>query len=212
MSKLRVDRVVATGCVLAVMSTVGIGAIRGVMNTASHGSITEPSYNIIRPLAFAAANGVISGPSPDPRSEGESKILKCCKELTADEIYTLATLVYLESSIESVECQRDIASTVINRMVIENKSLDDIVYASGQFTPACRIPYEKPSDESLEAVKYIVKNGTTLPVYVTYFRSGYYHEWGDLIGYREYENTYFSYSIAIKELCEELGLISHDEE
>ncbi|MCM1226411.1 MAG: cell wall hydrolase [Clostridium sp.] len=118
--------------------------------------------------------------------------------LNESEIYELASLVYLEVGIECMDCQKDVASVVINRMMIEDKSLSEVIYEDGQFSPANMIPYTEPTDEQLEAVRYIVENGCTLPVYVTYFRSGWYHEWGGLVGYKQYENTYFSYDPELK--------------
>lgn len=122
--------------------------------------------------------------------------------LTDNEIQMLATLVNLESGVESYDCQRDVASVIINRMIIENSSLEEIIYSPGQFEPAYMISYSEPTKTSLKAVEDVIQNGTTLPIYVTYFRAGYYHEWGDLVGYRQYENTYFSYSTALKEQYE----------
>ena len=57
-------------------------------------------------------------------------------ELTDDEIYELATLVYLEAGAESYECQKAVASVVINRMTTQNKSLHSVIYAKNQFSPA----------------------------------------------------------------------------
>lgn len=122
--------------------------------------------------------------------------------LTDDEIQMLATLVNLESGVESYECQCDVASVIINRMIVENSSLEEVIYSPGQFEPAYMVSYSEPTETSLKAVEDVIQNGTTLPIYVTYFRAGYYHEWGDLVGYRQYENTYFSYSVALKEQYE----------
>ena len=125
--------------------------------------------------------------------------------LTDSEVYTLAALVYLEAGIESIECQRDVASVVINRMTLENKSLNDIIYEENQFEPAYMITETEPSDESVAAVKYVLEYGVTLPEYVTFFRAGYYHQWGDLIDYCQYDNTYFSYSEMVKSQTEEVN-------
>lgn len=118
--------------------------------------------------------------------------------LTEDEIYTLATLVHLEAGIECYDCQKDIASVVINRMLIDNLTLNEVVYAPNQFSPAYMISYSEPTEESLNAVKEVLTEGTTLPIYVTYFRADRYHQWDGFIGYIQYENTYFSYDVNLK--------------
>ena len=115
--------------------------------------------------------------------------------LTDDEIWMLATLVYLEGGIESIECQEAIASVVINRMLTEDKSMNEVVYADGQFAVAGYIASSMPDDVALGAVMSVVVNGTTIPKCVTYFRSGYYHEWNSsrIIPFCQIGNTYFSY-------------------
>ncbi len=123
-------------------------------------------------------------------------------DLTDDEINTLATLVTLEASVECYDCQKDVASVVINRMLIENLTLDEVIYADDQFTPAYKISYSEPTETSLEAVNEVISEGTSLPIYVTYFRSSWYHEWDGLVGYRQYENTYFSYDVDLKQAYE----------
>lgn len=114
------------------------------------------------------------------------------------EIYTLATLVHLEAGIECYDCQKDIASVVINRMLIDNLTLDEVIYAPNQFSPAYMISYSEPTEKSLNAVKEVLTEGTTLPIYVTYFRADRYHQWDGLVGYIQYENTYFSYDANLK--------------
>ena len=112
---------------------------------------------------------------------------------TEDEIYELATLVYLESGIEPYECQLAVASIVLNRMTTTGQSLKDVIYAKNQFSPAYLIESSKPTESTLNAVREVVQNGPTIPEYVTFFRADYYHNWSDLIiPYCVYGNTYFS--------------------
>lgn len=114
-------------------------------------------------------------------------------DLTDDEIYELATLVFLESGAEPYECQLAIASVVINRMTTQNVSLHDVIYAKNQFSPAYLIDDSEPSESTLNAVKEVIENGPTIPEYVTFFRADYYHNWSELITpYIQYGNTYFS--------------------
>ena len=62
-------------------------------------------------------------------------------EISSDDREMLARLVYLEANIESLECQKAIASVVINRWQCGSwgNSLTDVVYAQDQFTPSGEI-------------------------------------------------------------------------
>lgn len=118
--------------------------------------------------------------------------------LTTDELYLLATLVTLEGGVESYECKKAIASTVINRMVINNSALHNVIYAPNQYSVTNQLSYTTPTQEAINAVNDVIENGVTIPRYVTYFRARYYHTWGDQVPYTNIGNTYFSYSAAIK--------------
>jgi spore germination cell wall hydrolase CwlJ-like protein len=120
----------------------------------------------------------------------------CTYDFDLDEadILELATLVYLEVGIESYECQQAVASVVLNRMFVEDESLQSIIYADNQFTPASKIATSSPSESTLNATKDVIENGTTIPIYVTFFRSDHYHNWGSRYeNYKCIDNTYFSY-------------------
>lgn len=124
--------------------------------------------------------------------------------LTDEEKHEMATLVFLESGAESFECMCGVASVIVNRMTIEDKSLEEVIYASGQFDPAYLIPYYEPSESAIEAVEYVISHGPTIPPYVTFFRADYYHDWGDrYIPYTSIDSTYFSYDSLIRELWED---------
>lgn len=119
---------------------------------------------------------------------------------TENEINMLATLVYLEAGVESFDCQEAVVSVVLNRMYIYNKSLEEIIYEDGQFTPADNIQYSNPSNSTLKAVETVLSCGTTLPMYVTFFRSGHYHNWDSsrYVPYCNIDNTYFTYDKQLK--------------
>lgn len=119
--------------------------------------------------------------------------------LTEYEVELLSTLVYLEGGGESFECQKNIASTVINRMLTSDYTLSEILYANNQYSVASRLAYSSPSESCEEAVMEVLNNGATLPIYVTFFRADYYHEWGDQVPYCNVDNTYFSYSQSLFE-------------
>lgn len=118
--------------------------------------------------------------------------------LSASEIKMLSALVTLEAGSEGYECQKGVASVVINRMLTSGSSLSSVIYAKGQFSVAGRVSSTKPFEISTKAVNDVVYNGTTLPIYVTYFRAGRYHTWGDQVAYTRMDHTYFSYSKALK--------------
>ena len=113
--------------------------------------------------------------------------------LSESDIYELATLVYLESGFEPYECQKAVASVVINRMVNNGQTLQEVIYAENQFSPASKIASSQPSDSTLNAVREVVESGPNIPKYVTFFRAGYYHNWSEqIVPYCVYGNTYFS--------------------
>lgn len=118
--------------------------------------------------------------------------------LTADEKRMLAALVTLEVGTEGYECQKAIASLVINRMLTSGSTVSEVIYAKNQFSVASKVASKTPSEQCVKAVEEVLTTGTTLPIYVTFFRSRYYHSWGDQVPYGVMDHTYFSYSKALK--------------
>ncbi len=117
--------------------------------------------------------------------------------LTEDEATLLAALVTLEAGAESYECQKAVASLVINRMLTSGSTVEEVIYAKNQFSVAGRVASTTPFTSCVNAVDEVLTEGTTLPIYVTFFRAGYYHSWGDQVAYCCIDNTYFSYSQAL---------------
>lgn len=117
--------------------------------------------------------------------------------LTEYEVQLLSTLVYLEGGTESFECQKAIASTVINRMVNSGDTLIEVVYADNQYSVVSMLDSSSPSESAKDAVTEVLNNGVTIPTYVTFFRADYYHDWGDQVPYCNIDNTYFTYSQAM---------------
>lgn len=127
--------------------------------------------------------------------------------VTAEEREMLATLVYLESSICSEDCQRAVASVIFNRLDSGrwkkdvNKdskiTLYDIVYYPNAFSPAYLIEdyKDKTTQECYDAVDYVIQNGPTVPTYVRYFRTNYHFKWDGYKGYCDMDNVYFGYMI-----------------
>ena len=114
-------------------------------------------------------------------------------EITSEEREMLARLVYLEARGESLECQKAVVSVVFNRVKATGKSIKEIIYQKGQFSPAKHIYKTTPNNQSYEAVDYVIKNGVTLPSYVKYFRANYHFKWEGYEGYKKIDNTYFGY-------------------
>ncbi len=116
-------------------------------------------------------------------------------QITLDDRETIARLVFLEANTESLECQKAIASVVINRVNSGywGNTVNSVVYAKNQFTPASKIPYTTPTATNYEAVDYVLKNGSTFPSYVLYFRAGYHFNWSGYVPYTSMGNTYFGY-------------------
>ena len=114
---------------------------------------------------------------------------------TLDDRETLARLVFLEANTESLECQKAIASVVLNRVNSGywGNTVNSVVYAKNQFTPASRIPYVTPTATNYEAVDYVLENGATLPAEVLYFRANYHFNWNGYVPYTSIDNTYFGY-------------------
>ena len=125
--------------------------------------------------------------------------------VTAQERDMLATLVYLESSICSEDCQRAVASVIFNRLDSGrwkkdvNKdskiTLYDIVYYPNAFSPAYLIEdyKDKTTQECYDAVDYVIQHGPTVPTYVRYFRTNYHFKWDGYKGYCDMDNVYFGY-------------------
>lgn len=135
-----------------------------------------------------------STPTP-PAAEIEEEVQEPATylEMSEEDVKELATLVYLESGSESYECQKAIASVVIHRMQNGNLTLQEVIYAKNQFSPAYLIAESKPSESTMQAVREVLQDGPTIPNYVTFFRADYYHNWSDLIiPYCVIDHTYFS--------------------
>lgn len=119
-------------------------------------------------------------------------------EMGESDVYELATLVYLESGTESFECQKAIASVVIHRMQNDDLTLQEVIYAKNQFSPAYLIAQSEPSESTLQAVREVLQDGPTIPNYVTFFRADYYHDWSELIiPYCTIDHTYFSADVRL---------------
>ena len=125
-------------------------------------------------------------------NSGDNKEL--AYNLTSAEKELLAQLLYHEARGESLECQKAVASVVLNRVEsgLWGDTLKDVIYAKNQFEPVGKglLPNTKPLQKQYEAIDYVIENGATVPSNVLYFRAGHYFEWGT--DYINIDNTYFS--------------------
>ena len=105
----------------------------------------------------------------------------------------LATIIYLEGGGESYECQLAIGSVILNRLQdgYWGNTLEQVLYAKNQFTPAYKINSTTPTDQQRKVVEQLLTEGLTLPSYVMYFRAWYYFSWAT--PYKYIDDTYFSY-------------------
>lgn len=115
--------------------------------------------------------------------------------ITNEERELLAKLLYCEGGIESEECQRAIVSVIFNRL--ENgywgNTLHNVIYAKGQFEPVSKglLNKAKPKQQQYDAIDYVLKNGSTLPSWVQYFRANYHFSWKGYTPYCCLSTTYF---------------------
>lgn len=120
-------------------------------------------------------------------------------EYTEEEAMALAKIVYSEARGGSDEHQRDVASVVVNRAMINyggNSTIIGIITAPGQYVNSSRLASMSFDDKAYQNAIYVLENGPTLPSNVVYqanFKQGsgvhktYYYEW------LEYPYTYFCY-------------------
>lgn len=115
--------------------------------------------------------------------------------LTSAERELLAQLLYHEARGESLECQKAVASVILNRVdsKIWGDSLTDVIYAKNQFEPVVKglLPNTKPLEKQYQAIDYVLENGATVPEEVLYFRADHYFEWAT--DFMSMDNTYFSF-------------------
>lgn len=114
----------------------------------------------------------------------------------------LARLVYLEANTESLECQRAVVSVVINRWQdgMWGNTITSVIYYPHQFSPSGLIYKTTPTETNYAAVDQVLKNGSSLPSHVMYFRSGYGFSktWDGYAEYAQIGEVYFGYFLADK--------------
>lgn len=123
-------------------------------------------------------------------------------KFSEEDLYIFEQTVYLESGGESVECQMAVGSCILNRMVNENKSLQEVVYEPGQFDVAPNIGIASVSDTTKWVCKVLLKYGPSLPTCVTSFRTETYHNFNCINPYCQIGSVYFSHDTRY---CNDIG-------
>lgn len=92
-------------------------------------------------------------------------------ELTSEEEYLLASIIWLESRGESFEGQQAIAEIVLNRLIADGfpNTIHDVIFAENQFTTTAFLDDAKPGEIQYKAIKTALTGESVLPVDVYYF-------------------------------------------
>ena len=120
---------------------------------------------------------------------------KYAYDITSVEREMLARLVYREANTESIECQEAIVSVAINRWQDGRwgDTLEEVVYAKDQLSPANLLYCTTPNETNYEAVDEVIQNGCTIPEYVLFFRADYHFKWDGYKAYQKIDSTCFGY-------------------
>ena len=175
----------------------------------------EKHYKIIVSLIGMAVLLLIAIATKPPKIETKiveiekEKIIEVEKEptykynISSVEREMLARLVYLEANTENLECQQAVASVVINRWLSKQwgNTIASVIYSRYQFSPAGMIYKTTPTETNYVAVDHVLKNGSILPKYCLFFRSGHCFSdiWEGYAGYAKIDDIYFGYFMADKE-------------
>ena len=176
--------------------TYAMTEIENRLNEIEHGQteirdgLTEANGNISSLQTQVAQHEEAIKAIPTPKAEQTASKKKV--NLTESEIRMVASLVYLEAGDRSTACQRAVASVVVNRMRKYHMTARQTVYQNGVFSVAWKVARTTPSKKSIEAVRYVCKNGVTIPSGVTAFRNRHYHNFGRR--YKCIDGVYFSYA------------------
>ena len=165
--------------------------------------VSDQYLTTTKPETFKEVTELLPIPISTPSVSAEKMTINSWTEgryplevqLSENDKQILAALVWLEGRGEPIECQRAIASVVLNRMMVNGLSLYDVVYAPNQFSPAGRIESTRATQDisnQVAIVEDICMQGTSVPRYVLYFRAGYYFNWSTVENYGCIGNTYFS--------------------
>ena len=124
--------------------------------------------------------------------------------INVDDIDRLERLVYAEAGNQTLEAQKLVCVTVINRCFAEEfpNTVEGVIMERGngvyQFSCVPNGMYDnaKPTEQVRQAVKEVLSeyaNGTAAyPADMLFFRSGHYFNWSSVEDYRNEDDMFFS--------------------
>lgn len=183
--RLRRRRIQAITLLVLAISLVSIVALRAGQEPEAPAAPIATPTTLAHTLEGAKLQTVSEEPSvtapPEPSPEPESRY--AALEVSEDDIYTLACLVYHEARGESFEGQVAVIEVVLNRMLSLHfpDTVEEVVFQKygdvWQFSPAPYLWTAEPSETQYEAVEtalYSTEN--VLPVETVFFSGAPYNE------------------------------------
>lgn len=108
-------------------------------------------------------------------------------ELTDEEKYLLAQMIWVEAQGEPREGQQAVAEVVLNRLAADNfpDTLRNVIYAQGQFRSVPHLEDAKPNQTQYEAVERALYGPYILPMDVVFFATYPVNDnvWGEIGGH-----------------------------
>ena len=89
------------------------------------------------------------------------------------EEYLIASIVMAEAEGEEMIGKVAVASVILNRCEIWNKSVSEVINEPNQFATG-----KEPNEECLRSVEIAMENRDLFPKDLLYFRNAHYHEFG----------------------------------
>ena len=103
----------------------------------------------------------------EPDTESTSSVEETENTYTEEDLYYLTCAIVGEGQNVSFEEQIAVASVVVNRLNSEwfdYTSIKEVCTAPGQYTSFSNgMAYREPTEENIEAAKYVLENGSQLP-------------------------------------------------
>lgn len=114
-------------------------------------------------------------------------------EVTDYERTLMMHTVFHEAGNQSFECKKAVASVILNRAVLYDKTVTEVLFEPNQFT--IDFSYVYYDEESESAVDEVLSYGTTIPYDVEFFFADYC--WDDFLRsrvvYTQIDDTIFAY-------------------
>ena len=116
-------------------------------------------------------------PSPAPTPEPSVEPSEPVKTYSDEDLYWLSCVVFAEAGCDWFPdwVQRDVASVVVNRVSDSRypSTIKDVIFDPGQYSCVdSGSIYNTPTQKVIDNCRYVLENGSTLPVYVI-GQSGY---------------------------------------